>query len=86
MREAIEGRGATRLYLPAHSPALTPIEPVVATLKELLRALAARTVTDLWSAIGRLLDHFSPQEGANCLANCGYGQSPGMRSSAPSRK
>lgn len=76
VREAIEGRGATRLYLPAHSPDLTPIEPVVATLKELLRALAARTVTDLWSAIGRLLDHFSPQEGANCLANCGYGQSP----------
>src|SRR5512135_430399 len=75
VREAIEVRGATLLYLPAYSPDLNPIEPVFAKLKELLRAIAARTVTDLWSAIGRLLDHFSPQECANYLANCGYGQS-----------
>lgn len=51
------------------------IEQVFAKLKELLRAVAARTVTDLWSAIARLLDRFSPQECANYLANRGYGQS-----------
>ena len=75
VREAIEARGASLLYLPAYSPDFNPIEQVFAKLKELLRAVAARTVTDLWSAIGRLLDRFSPQECANYLANCGYGQS-----------
>ncbi len=71
VREAIEARGASLLYLPAYSPDFNPIEQVFAKLKELLRAVAARTVTDLWSAIGR----FSPQECAYYLANCGYGQS-----------
>ncbi len=75
VREAIEARGASLLYLPAYSPDFNPIEQVFAKLKELLRAVAARTVTDLWSAIGRLLDRFSPQECAYYLANCGYGQS-----------
>jgi transposase len=75
VREAIEARGASLLFLPPYSPDLNPIEQVFAKLKELLRAAAARTVTDLWSAIGRLLDRFPPQECANYLANCGYGQS-----------
>jgi transposase len=75
VREAIEARGANLLYLPAYSPDFNPIEQVFAKLKQLLRTAAARTVTDLWSAIGRLLDRFPAQECANYFANCGYGQS-----------
>lgn len=75
VREAIEARGARVLYLPAYSPDLNPIEQAFAKLKALLKAEAARTVHDLWSAIGRFLDRFEPNECRNYLANCGYRQS-----------
>lgn len=75
VREAITARGASLLYLPAYSPDLDPIEQVFAKLKELSRAAATRTVDALSSAIGRLLDRFTPQECANYLENCGYRQS-----------
>jgi transposase len=72
VREAIEAVGATILYLPPYSPDLNPIEQVFSKLKTLLRKTAARTVDALWSAIGKLLDSFSPQECSNYLANSGY--------------
>ena len=75
VREGIEARGASLLYLPAYSPDFNPIEQVFAKLKELLRAVAARTVDTLWSAIGQLFDRFPAQECANYLENCGYRQS-----------
>jgi transposase len=75
VRQAIEARGARLLSLPAYSPDFNPIEQVFAKLKELLRAVAARTVDTLCSAIGQLLDRFPAQECANSLANCGYPQS-----------
>lgn len=75
VREAIEACGASLLYLPAYSPDLNPIEQAFAKLKGLLRAEAARTVDDLWCAIGRFLDRFSPDECQNYLENCGYRQS-----------
>ena len=72
MREAIEAVGATPLYLPAYSPDLNPIEQVFAKLKATLRKIGARTVDDLWRAIGNALDEFSPAECRNYLANAGY--------------
>ncbi len=72
VREAIQVRGATLLYLPPYSPDLNPIEQVFAKFKALLRTEAARTVETLWRAIGRLLDRFKPGECANYLANSGY--------------
>jgi transposase len=75
VREAIEARGASLLYLPPYSPDLNPIEQAFAKLKALLRAAAARTVEQLWTAIGQLLERFSADECANYLANCGYVQS-----------
>jgi transposase len=73
VREAIERRGATLVYLPPYSPDLNPIEQAFAKLKALLRKLAARTVAALWDALGDLLDRFTPRECANYLANAGYG-------------
>ena len=43
-----------------------------AKLKAMLRKAAERTVDGLWSAIGRLVDVFTPQECANYFAVAGY--------------
>jgi len=72
VRQAIEARGASLLYLPPYSPDLNPIELVFSKLKRLLRTTAARTVEALWQAIGRLLAEFNPNECANYLRHCGY--------------
>lgn len=72
VREAIEARGASLVYLPPYSPDLNPIEKAFAKLKALLRKRAARSVDALWAAIGELLDHFSPTECANYFASAGY--------------
>lgn len=75
VRKAIQARGASVLYLPPYSPDLNPIEQAFAKLKALLRKAAERTVSGLWSMIGKLLDHFTPRECANYLANSGYPRS-----------
>jgi transposase len=75
VREAIEARGATLLYLPPYSPDLNPIEQVFSKLKELLRRASARTVEALWTAISELLDAFSPAQCRNYFRHCGYGRS-----------
>ncbi len=75
VREAIEARGASILYLPPYSPDLNPIELAFSKLKRLLRSAAERTVHALWSAIGTLLQQFTPDECANYLRHCGYSHS-----------
>ena len=65
MRALIEAAGASLLYLPPYSPDFNPIENAFAKLKALLRKAAERTVDGLWTAIGRLIDVFTPTECAN---------------------
>jgi transposase len=72
VREALGAAGCRVEYLPAYSPDLNPIELAFSKLKRLLRKAAARTVEALWAALGRLLDHFSPQECASYIRHCGY--------------
>lgn len=74
VRDAIEARGASLLFLPPYSPDLNPIEQVFAKLKTLLRRAEPRTRKALWTTIGSMLDRFQPAECANYLTNCGYGQ------------
>ncbi len=45
---------------------------IFAKLKALLRKAAERTRDGLWDKIGQLLDAFTSQECANCLAHAGY--------------
>ena len=47
VREAVERRGATLLYLPPYSPDLNPIELAFSKLKALLRTAAKRTTEAL---------------------------------------
>lgn len=72
VRRAIEAVGATSRFLPPYSPDFNPIEQAFAKLKAHLRKAAERTIHALWSAIGRILDLYSPQECANYFANAGY--------------
>lgn len=72
VREIIEAAGARLLYLPPYSPDFNPIEMAFSKLKAYLRKTAARTVDDLWDAIARSLDAFTPSECANFFAASGY--------------
>ncbi len=72
IRQAIEARGATLIYLPPYSPDLNPIELVFSKLKGLLRKAAERTVNDLWKRIAIVLDAFTPEECQNYLTHDGY--------------
>jgi transposase len=72
VREMIEAAGARLLYLPPYSPDFNPIENAFAKLKALLRKAAERTVEGLWTAIGRLIEVFTPTECANYFAAAGY--------------
>ena len=72
VRDLIEAAGASLRYLPPYSPDFNPIENAFAKLKALLRKTAARTVQALWTAIGRLIDAFTPAECANYFAAAGY--------------
>jgi len=74
VRDAIEARGASLLFLPPYSPDLNPIEQVFAKLKTLLRKAEPRTRETLWQTIGTTLHRFAPDECARYLANSGYGQ------------
>jgi transposase len=72
VRSAVEAAGASLLFLPPYSPDFNPIENAFAKLKALLRKTAARTVDDLWAAIARIIDRFTPAECANFFKAAGY--------------
>jgi transposase len=70
--KAIAERSAWLLFLPKYSPDLNPIEMAFAKLKALLRKAAARTLDDLWRAVGNICDLFTPDECWNYLKAAGY--------------
>ena len=77
VRSAIEGAGATLLFLPPYSPDLNPIEQVFAKLKAMLRKAATRSLDALWTAVGSLLNRFSARECARYFRHAGYRPSKG---------
>jgi transposase len=72
VREVLEAAGCRVEYQPPYRPDCNPIELAFSKLKRLLRKAAERTVEGLWSALGRLLDQFSPQECRNYFRHRGY--------------
>ncbi len=72
VEQAVQGAGATVLYLPPYSPDLNPIENFFAKLKALLRKAATRTTETLWDEIAHLLESISPQECSNYFTAAGY--------------
>jgi transposase len=72
IRQSIQAKGASLLYLPKYSPDLNPIENAFAKLKAGLRRAQERSTDALWSRIGELLQTFTPDECANYFRAAGY--------------
>jgi len=71
-RAAVRARGAHLIFLPPYSPDLNPIENAFAKFKALLRKAATRSIEQLWDAIARIIQTYSPLECANYFAAAGY--------------
>jgi transposase len=72
VRECIEARGASVLYLPAYSPDFNPIEPCWAKVKQKLRALKARTLDSLQQAVSEAVASITPDNASAWFSHCGY--------------
>ena len=72
VRERLEAAGLELLYLPRYSPDLSPIEPMWAKIKALLRALAARTLDALEVALANALNTITLQDVRGWFKHCGY--------------
>ena len=68
----LKQRGAWFLFLPPYSPDLNPIEMAFAKLKAHLRRIGARTIEELWKAVGSICDLYTPDECWNYLRHVGY--------------
>lgn len=71
-RKAIEDKGAEIRFLPPYSPDFNPIENAFAKFKAYLRKCAARNVDDLYIAITKAINSFTPTECKNMFAAAGY--------------
>ena len=69
----LRAKGAWFLFLPPYSPDLNPIEMAFSKLKAHLRKIKARTIDDLWKAIGNICNLFNPDECSNYFNAAGYG-------------
>ena len=72
IREAIEGRGATVIYLPPYSPDLNPIEKCWSKIKTYLRAAKARTREALEQALKEALLLVTEKDAIGWFSSCGY--------------
>ena len=72
VKDLIEARGATLLFLPAYSPDLSPIEEAFSKIKALLKKAAARTREALIEAIDRALKAVTAHDAKGWFVHCGY--------------
>ena len=70
--EAIEGVGASVMYLPPYSPELNPIEHTWSKLKALLRRAEARTLRLLAAALSESSSRITPSDLVGWFSSCGY--------------
>lgn len=68
----LKAQGNWFLFLPPYSPDLNPIEMAFSKLKAHLRRLKARTLDDLWRAVGDICNLFDPAECRNYFKAAGY--------------
>lgn len=70
--ELIRAAGADVVYLPPYSPDLNPIELAFSKVKQALRSLAARTVSDQWQHMQPILDQVTAADTHGYFRHCGY--------------
>ena len=72
VRELIEERGCSLLFLPPYSPDFSPIEEAFSKIKALLKKSATRTRGALLEAIGRAISAVTPEDAMGYFGHCGY--------------
>ena len=72
IRQAIEARHCTLLFLPPYSPDFTPIEQAFSKLKAILRGLGARTKEALQEAVRLAIEAITRHDAAAWFAHAGY--------------
>ena len=72
IKELIEAKSASLVFLPAYSPDFSPIEEAFSKIKSLLKRAAARTREALVEAIGRALEAVTSEDARGWFAHCGY--------------
>ena len=72
IRQAIEARHCTLLFLPPYSPDFTPIEQAFSKIKALLRGLGARTKETLQEAVRLAIEAITRQDAVAWFAHAGY--------------
>jgi transposase len=72
VRELIEGRGCSVVFLPSYSPDFNPIEEAFSKVKAILRKAKARSFEALVEATGGALTMVSEQDALGFFAHCGY--------------
>jgi transposase len=72
IREAIEARGCTLLFLPPYSPDFTPIEQAFSKLKAILRGLGARTREALEEAVRLAIEAITRADATAWFTHAGY--------------
>jgi transposase len=72
VRQLIERRGASLLYLPPYSPDFNPIEQAWSKLKQLLRGIKARLLDQLEPALTRAIAAITPADAQAFFRHCGY--------------
>ncbi len=66
VRDLVEARGTSLLFLPAYSPDFSPIEEAFSKFKALLKKVAVRTREALAEAIGKALEAVAPEDAKEC--------------------
>jgi len=70
--QLIRAAQANLLYLPPYSPDFNPIENAFSKIKQTLRSLGLRVMTELWEAVRPVLDRITPSDAAGFFRHCGY--------------
>ena len=73
VRELMERRGCTLLYLPPYSPDLNPIEEAFSKIKGTLRKAEVRTREALVEAMVAAISAISTRDASAFHEHCGYG-------------
>jgi len=72
IRQAIEARQCTLLFLPSYSPDFTPIEQAFSKIKAVLRRIGARTTEALWEAMRVAIEAITQEDVIAWFAHVGY--------------
>jgi transposase len=72
-KTVLKERGAWFLFLLPYSPDLNSIEMAFSKLKSHLRRIGARTIDELWRAVGSIRDLYDATECENYFNAAGYG-------------